>query len=296
MEEICRGRIEKGVGGLYWVNTAQGIFECPARGLFRLQGETPLVGDFVQLESLDLTNMTAYIYDIEPRKNELLRPRVANVDIAVVTIAAAKPAPNPMQLDKLLILCAHYNVEILLCVNKMDLVKKAGRELIESYERAGFRMICVSSKTGENIDALKDKLVGRVSVFAGPSGVGKSSVINAIMPGKNLATSEISRKIERGKHTTRHTELMRFDENSYIVDAPGFTSLDLSGIEPEKLPKLYPEFAPFAGGCYYADCLHVSEHDCAVKSHVGAEVPTARYERYLSILEELQTIEREKWD
>ena len=277
----------KGVGGLYSVKTESCIYDCSARGLFRLKEITPLVGDRVEIECD--SDQTGVICGIETRVNELIRPRVANVTQAAIVFAARKPAVSFELLDRFLIMSEQVNVTPLICINKVDLAKddSALKEITGDYEKAGYRFLILSAKKGEGLDELRAALKNQISVLAGPSGVGKTSLINALTPERNLATGELSRKIDRGKHTTRHAELMELEKDSFLVDTPGFTSLNLT-ITEEGLATYYPEFRPYAGECFFNNCFHETEPDCAVKAQVGVTIGERRYERYLGFLKEIR--------
>ena len=282
------GVIQKGIGGFYYIDTAQGVYECRARGIFRKEGIRPTVGDAVQISVLDETNKKGSLDVIQQRRNELIRPRVANVDQAVLVFAAKSPNINLDLLDRFLLLAEEQELEIVIVINKIDRDKqKRYEEIAARYRAAGYPVICTSAERGENIEALREVLEHKISVFAGPSGVGKSSLINAAFPGFGLQTGEISEKIQRGRHTTRHAELIRVTEKSYIVDSPGFTSLALDHISANQLQYYFREFQPYIHQCYYNGCVHIHEPECAVKDHVGKTIDNRRYERYCTLYEEL---------
>lgn len=286
---MLNGTIIKGIGGFYYVDTENGIYECRARGIFRKEKLKPTVGDFVKIAVLDEKNKKGSLDVIEPRKNMLIRPRVSNVEQAVIVFAAVSPDINIDLLDRFLILVAEQKLDVVICINKIDLDTDKKYENIKNiYEKSGYKVICLSAEKGIGIDELKSNLKNKISVFAGPSGVGKSSLINSIAPNLQLKTGEISAKIERGKHTTRHAELMQIEENSYIVDSPGFTSLFLEHIPSEELQYYFREFEPYLSGCRYTGCSHIHEPDCAVKEQVGENIQTERYERYINLYNELR--------
>ena len=286
---MISGTIIKGIGGFYYIDTEHGVYECRARGIFRTEKLKPTVGDFVKISVLDEKNKKGSLDFIEPRKNMLIRPRVSNVEQAVIVFAAVSPNINVDLLDRFLILVAEQKLDVLICINKIDLDTEKNYESIKKiYETSGYKVICLSAEKGIGIEELKKELKNKISVFAGPSGVGKSSLINAVAPDLKLKTGEISAKIERGKHTTRHAELMQIEEHSYIVDSPGFTSLFLEHIPAEELQYYFKEFEPYLNGCRYTGCSHIHEPDCEVKEHVGEEIPNERYERYVNLYNELR--------
>lgn len=290
------GIILKGIGGFYYVDTEQGIYECRARGIFRKEGIRPTVGDKVGISVLDEENKKGSLDEIFPRRNELIRPRVSNVDQAMIVFAAKSPNMNLDLLDRFLLLAEEQELEITIVINKIDKDKKEGYlEAAESYRSAGYPVICTSAEKGIGIEELRAALENKTSVFAGPSGVGKSSLINAAFPGLALGTGAISEKIQRGRHTTRHAELIRITEKSYIVDSPGFTSLFLNHIPSEKLQYHFREFAPFVHECYYNGCAHINEPDCAVKAQIGKAIHPMRYERYAALYQELKEEEERRY-
>ena len=294
---MMQGTIVKGIGGFYYVATAKGVYECRARGKFRRMRLVPTVGDQVEISVQDEQKKKGSVDEILPRKNQLIRPKVANVDQAVIVFAAKSPDMNLDLLDRFLLLGEEQKLELVFCINKIDLDEKKQYEAVAAlYEQAGFPVVCVSGEKKENLEALRAHLKRKISVFAGPSGVGKSSLLNALNPALSLNTGAISEKIERGKHTTRHAELMELEEGSYIVDSPGFTSLSLEHILPEDLAGLFREFQPYLKDCYYRSCKHLQEPDCGVKAQVGKAISQQRYERYVTILGELEEIqERKNW-
>lgn len=288
-----KGVILKGIGGFYYVDTETGVYECRARGIFRKEGIRPTVGDDVEISVLDAKNRKGSLDVIFPRRNELIRPRVANVDQAVIVFAAKSPNMNLDLLDRFLVLAEEQELEIVLVINKIDRDKqKRYEEAAALYRAAGYPVVCTSAEKGIGIEELREVLRNKISVFAGPSGVGKSSLINSAFPGLSLHTGEISEKIQRGRHTTRHAELIQVSEQSYIVDSPGFTSLFLNHIPSEKLQYYFREFAPYVHKCYYHGCMHINEPDCAVKEQIGQVIDSRRYERYKTLFEELENERR----
>lgn len=286
---MINGTIIKGIGGFYYIDTENGVYECRARGIFRKEKLKPTVGDQVKISVLDEKNKKGSLDVIEPRKNMLIRPRVSNVEQAVIVFASVSPDINIDLLDRFLILVSEQKLDVLICINKIDLDEEKKYEYVKKlYEDSGYRVILLSAEKGVGIDELKSALKDKISVFAGPSGVGKSSLINAISPDLQLKTGEISAKIERGKHTTRHAELMQIEENSYIVDSPGFTSLFLEHIPAEELQYHFKEFEPYINQCRYTGCSHIHEPDCAIKEQVGVNIRAERYERYVNLYNELR--------
>ena len=286
---MLSGRITKGIGGLYTVATPDGTYRCNVRGIFRKQKLAPAIGDFVGIDEVDTDTREATIVRIEERKNSLVRPRVANVDQAVIVFAVANPALNADLLDRFLLTAENSGVAPVICFNKVDLLNAAGKANFDSafcrvYEAIGYPVYRTCAATGEGLDALKAALACKVSVFAGPSGAGKSSLVNMILPGAQMETGELSRKIQRGKHTTRHAELLEAFPGSFIVDSPGFTTVSTDVFNHGNLPVLFREFAPYAGLCRFNDCKHLREPDCAVKAQIGHTIAPARYERYAALM------------
>lgn len=293
---MLEGVILKGIGGFYYIDTETGVYECRARGIFRKEGIRPTVGDAVRISVLDEENKKGSLDEILPRRNELIRPRVANVDQAVIVFAAKSPNMNLDLLDRFLLLAEEQELEIVIVINKIDKDKKEKYlEAAEMYRSAGYPVICTSAEKGIGIEDLRAALENKISVFAGPSGVGKSTLINTTFPGLELNTGEISEKIQRGKHTTRHAELIQITDKSYIVDSPGFTSLFLNHIPSEKLQYHFREFEPFVHKCYYNGCIHINEPDCAVKEQIGEAVAQMRYDRYVTIYNELKEEEDRRY-
>lgn len=283
------GRIIKGVGGNYYVSAKGKIYKCSARGKFRKAKITPTVGDYVQFTILDENECEGALDTIEKRKNILLRPRVANIDCAIITFAATSPDINRDLLDRFLILAETQNIpKVIICINKSDLVSQEEKDAFANIYEPYYKVVFTSAEKNIGIDQLKEEIHGCESVFAGPSGVGKSSLINRLIPESNRQTGEISRKIERGKHTTRQVELLRADEETYIVDSPGFTSLSLDILQSEELENYFREFKPYLNKCRFNDCRHLQEPDCAVKEQVGKDINKERYDSFVSLYEELK--------
>lgn len=286
-----RGKIIRGVGGFYYVHTGSlGVLECKAKGIFRNQKVKPLVGDDVEVEVLSEEGRLGNIHEILSRESQLLRPAVANVDQAVVIFAASYPKPNLNLLDRFLLTMETQQVPTCICFSKIDEGEDAFlEELGSNYRKCGGQVFFTSIMTGAGVEEFRHCLLGRTSVLAGPSGVGKSSMMNAIFPGADLPTGEISAKIKRGRHTTRHSELFYLGEDTYVMDTPGFTSLRLPDLEKEELREYYPEFSRYRDGCRFLGCVHVSEPDCQVKQAVErGEIPLGRYENYRQFYEELR--------
>jgi ribosome biogenesis GTPase len=286
-----QGKIVKGIAGFYYVHVVEsGVYECKAKGVFRKDGQKPLVGDNVEIDVLEEEEKTGNIIKILPRKNELIRPAVANVDQALVVFAVTKPKPHFNLLDRFLIMMESKKVPVILCFNKKDIAGNPQiQELREIYENCGYPIVFASARKEENISGIKAFLEGKTTVIAGPSGVGKSSIINLLQNDIRMETGEVSRKIDRGKHTTRHSELITINENSYIMDTPGFSSLYVNEFEKEELKYFFTEFAPYEGHCRYNGCVHVHEPGCAVKEALEkGEIHKVRYNNYLDMYDELQ--------
>lgn len=285
-----QGKIIRGIAGFYYVHIhGKGIIECKAKGVFRNKKVKPLVGDNVELEILDEDNNTGNIIEILPRKNSLIRPAVANVDQAVVIFAASFPKPNLNLLDRFLLMMQMQDVQTVICINKIDDTDNSEIDrIVDNYKNSGCNVYRTSTVTGEGIEEFGKCLKGKTSVLAGPSGVGKSSVMNCLFPEADMATGEISEKIKRGKHTTRHSELFCLADDVYVMDTPGFTSLNLPDVEKEDLKEFYPEFDEYRDQCRFLGCVHINEPDCAVKSAVEEDrISSGRYENYKQFYEEI---------
>ncbi len=294
-KRAVKGKIIKGIAGFYYVYAAEtGICECRAKGAFRNRKQKPLVGDDVEFAVLDEKEHTGNIESILPRRNELIRPAVANVDQALVVFAAAKPQPNYHLLDRFLCMMEYQKLPAVICFNKCDLVSaEEMQKAADIYRPAGYPVLFTSAKQGTGLDDLQRTLAGKTTTVAGPSGVGKSSLVNALIGENRMETGEISQKIERGKQTTRHSQILPLAEDSYIVDTPGFSSLDVPGLEKEGLWKCYPEFIPHEPECRFRTCSHTHEPDCGVKAALErGEISRVRYENYMLIYEEMKSIRR----
>lgn len=290
-----QGKIIKGIAGFYYVHVEKhGIYECKAKGIFRKDHVKPLVGDDVIVDILDETQMLGNIREILPRKSALVRPAVANVDQALVIFAIVKPNPNFNLLDRFLIRMERQNLPTIICFNKQDIASAQEKEALQkAYETCGYRVCFVSALENEGLDQVRKLLTGKTTTVAGPSGVGKSSLINQLAPKANMATGAISEKIERGKHTTRHSEIIALGDSTYIVDTPGFTSLDISEITKEELGNYYPEFVQYEPYCKFSGCAHISEPSCGVKAAVEeGKISRVRYENYKVLYQELKEIKR----
>ena len=286
-----QGKIVKGIAGFYYVHVVEfGIYECKAKGVFRKEKIKPLVGDNVEIDILDETEKKGNIVEVLERKNELIRPAVANIDQALVVFAVTKPKPHFNLLDRFLIMMESKRIPVILCFNKKDIAKEPEiHHLKEIYESCGYQMIFTSALEKENIEKVKQLLRGKTTAIAGPSGVGKSSLINIFQPDANMETGTISEKIERGKHTTRHSELICIEEDTYIMDTPGFSSLYTNDFEKEELKYYFTEFEPYEGKCKFQGCDHVHEPNCAVKAALEeGKIHHIRYENYLEMYNELK--------
>ena len=265
------GRIMKGIGGFYYVDTEKGLYECRARGIFRKDKITPLVGDRVKISIVDEEKKIGVVEDIDKRDTELIRPPIANVDKALIVFAVTNPKPNLSLLDRFIVLAEKENLEIVIILTKVDLDEDdITNKIKEIYELSGYKVIPVSSKSKENIDKVKEELNNSVVVFAGPSGVGKSSLLNEIDQNFKLQTGEVSDKIKRGKHTTRHAELLKLECGGIVADTPGFSSLTLDDIEESELKEYFIEFDEVDGCRFGNKCIHENEPGCGVKEAVEA--------------------------
>ena len=286
-----QGKIIKGIAGFYYVHVVEsGLYECKAKGTFRREKLKPLVGDNVEIAVIDEENKKGNIIQIYERENELIRPAVANIDQALVVFAVTKPRPHFNLLDRFLVMMEQKYIPVILCFNKKDIAEdKEIAQLEAIYETSGYPIVFTSAILQENVEKLEALLEGKTTAIAGPSGVGKSSLINILQPEAEMETGSISEKIERGKHTTRHSELIWIKDNTYIMDTPGFSSLYVNDFEKEELKVYFPEFAPYEGQCKFIGCDHVHEPECAVKVAVeNGTIHKVRYENYLEMYRELK--------
>ncbi|MCR5156862.1 MAG: ribosome small subunit-dependent GTPase A [Butyrivibrio sp.] len=293
------GRILKGIAGFYYVEAKnERVYECKAKGIFRKAGIKPMVGDDVEIEIIDEEKGLGNLTDILPRRNSLIRPPVANVDQAVILFAIVKPDPNYNLLDRFLIMMRQQNLPVIICFNKQDIAtKEEQQELYDAYEKCGYKVLFVSVLEERGLDELKALLRGKTSTLAGPSGVGKSSLLNKLVPDADMQTGELSRKIDRGKNTTRHSELFYVkelsgeQEETYIIDTPGFTSLELRNVTCDSLMNYYPEFEEYEPLCRFGGCSHIAEPDCGVKDAIrDGKVAKVRYDNYRILYQDLKNM------
>lgn len=287
-----KGKIIKGIAGFYYIHTPEDnvIYECKAKGIFRNQNIKPLVGDDVEIDTDDQPEGKGTITGILSRKNELIRPAVANVDQAMVIFAAAEPNPNLNLLDRFLIMMRKQKLNTIVCFNKMDIVAEQEISLLkETYQLCGYKVLFTSMLQKDGIAVLHDMLKGKTTVLAGPSGVGKSTFINVIQPDANMEIGDISEKIKRGKHTTRHSELIYIEQDTYVMDTPGFSSLYIDEIDKDELKDYFVEFHEYEEGCRFIGCSHRNEPCCAVKEALQEhKISKIRYENYLILYNELK--------
>ena len=286
-----QGKIIKGIGGFYYIHVEHhGIYECKAKGVFRNRKIKPLVGDNVDIDILSEADKKGNIREILPRTNELIRPAVANIDQALVFFAAAEPDPNLGLLDRFLLQMEHKEIPTIIGFNKCDLIDEAKKqELQDIYKASGYPTVFVSVKDETDLEGLRELLKGKTTALAGPSGVGKSSLMNWLLPEAEMETGEVSEKIKRGRHTTRHSELFHLGEGTYLFDTPGFSSLYLNDFTDETLKNYFPEFLLYENTCRFIGCNHVSEPDCGVKTALEeGKISSIRYEHYVQMYKELK--------
>lgn len=286
-----QGKIIKGIAGFYYVHVSgKGVYQCKAKGIFRKHKVKPLVGDDVCIDILDEEKKEGNIKDIFPRRNALIRPAVANVDQAMVIFAVSRPAPNLGLLDRFLISMEYQEIPAIVCFNKRDIAGDEEEEKLRSiYEKCGCHLLFTSVREQTGTEQIRELLQGRTTVVAGPSGVGKSSMINFLYPEAEMTVGEISQKIDRGKHTTRHSELFSIGDNTYLMDTPGFSSLYLTDFEKEDLKEYFAEFRKYEPYCRFQGCMHLSEPDCGVKEALlEGRISSVRYGSYKELYEELK--------
>ena len=289
MTQKDTGRIIRSISGFYDVQTARPLSNCRARGILRREGGTPLTGDLVEIT---VERGKGMVEKVLPRKNSFVRPAVANIDALVVFAANVNPVTEPFLIDRVAAIAGDQGVPVYLCVNKCDL--DPAKDLVGIYTHAGFPVICTSAETGEGVEELKRLIRGKLTAFTGNSGVGKSSILNRLCPELNLATGEVSEKLGRGRHTTRHVELYSLGEDTYVADTPGFSSFDTDQMEvilKDNLQYAFPDFGAYIGKCRFDDCTHRKEPDCAVRAAVDAgEIEKTRYESYLKLYEKAEQV------
>ena len=293
-----RGKILKGIAGFYYIETSdEKIYECKAKGIFRKDNIKPLVGDDAIIDIIDEEKRLGNITEILPRKSGLLRPPVANVDQAVILFAIVKPNPSFNLLDRFLIMMRGQNLPVIICFNKQDIAtKEEQEELTKAYENCGYKVLFISVKEEKGLGELKELLRGKTTALAGPSGVGKSSLLNKLVPDADMQTGELRKKIERGKNTTRHSELFYVKElsdgdnfNTFVIDTPGFTSLEMRDVTKDNLMEYYPEFEEYEPSCRFGGCSHIAEPDCSVKKAVEeGKISKVRYDNYKVLYDELK--------
>lgn len=287
---MSRGRIEKALSGFYYVNTGGETLQCRARGKFRREGLSPLVGDWVQVR--ELGNGEGFVEAVEARRNQFARPAAANIDQLVILASAAIPVTEPYLIDRIASIAALKGCQVLLCLNKCDL--DSADELYDIYSRSAIPVLRVSAVTGQGLDALREAIRGKLSAFTGNSGVGKSSVLNAMLPSLALPVGEVSKALGRGRHTTRHVELFSLGEDTYIIDTPGFSSFDTAEMDlalKQHLPDTFPEFAPYVSDCRFTGCTHTKEKGCRVLQAVkDGLIPASRHRSYVRLYDELKDV------
>ena len=287
---MSRGRIEKALSGFYYVNTGGETLQCRARGKFRREGLSPLVGDWVQIR--ELGNGEGFVEVVEERRNQFARPAAANIDQLVILASAAIPVTEPYLIDRIASIAALKGCQVLLCLNKCDL--NSADELYDIYSRSAIPVLRISAVTGQGLDALRAAIRGKLNAFTGNSGVGKSSVLNALLPSLDLPVGEVSKALGRGRHTTRHVELFALGEDTYIIDTPGFSSFDTAEMDlalKQHLPETFPEFAPYVDDCRFTGCTHIREKGCRVLQAVkDGLIPASRHRSYVRLFDELKDV------
>lgn len=286
-----QGKIIKGIAGFYYIYAEDGnVYECKAKGIFRKDNFKPLVGDNVEITVLNEEEKEGSVTSILPRRNSLIRPAVTNVDQAFLIFAMENPKPNFLLLDRFLIMMEQQGIPVVICFNKKDVGEKEEMEkLYEIYTGCGYRVVLSSTYEGEGMDEIHEILKGKTTVVAGPSGVGKSSITNCMQGEVQMETGEISKKLKRGKHTTRHSQVIPVEKNTFLVDTPGFSSLYLTDMKEEELRDYFPEFVMYEPQCRFQGCMHIHEPGCAVKEALSeGEISQQRYDNYLALYEELK--------
>ena len=286
-----QGKIIKGIAGFYYIYAEDGnIYECKAKGIFRKDNFKPLVGDNVEITVLNEEEKEGSVTSILPRRNSLIRPAVANVDQAFLIFAMENPKPNFLLLDRFLIMMKQQEIPAVICFNKKDVgEKKEMEKLYEIYTGCGYRVVLSSTYEGEGMDEIHEILKGKTTVVAGPSGVGKSSITNCMQGEVQMETGEISKKLKRGKHTTRHSQVIPVEKNTFLVDTPGFSALYLTDMKEEELRDYFPEFVMYEPQCRFQGCMHIHEPGCAVKKALSeGKISQQRYDNYLALYEELK--------
>lgn len=286
-----QGKIIKGIAGFYYIYAEDGnVYECKAKGIFRKDNFKPLVGDNVEITVLNEEEKEGSVTSILPRRNSLIRPAVANVDQAFLIFAMENPKPNFLLLDRFLIMMKQQEIPAVICFNKKDVGEKEEMEkLYEIYTGCGYRVVLSSTYEGEGMDEIREILNGKTTVVAGPSGVGKSSITNCMQGEVQMETGEISKKLKRGKHTTRHSQVIPVEKNTFLVDTPGFSSLYLTDMKEEELRDYFPEFVMYEPQCRFQGCMHIHEPGCAVKEALSeGKISQQRYNNYLALYEELK--------
>ena len=289
MSDTREGRILRAISGFYDVQTPEGIVTCRGRGVLRKKGDSPLTGDIVEIT---VEREKGMVERILPRKSRFIRPAVANVDALVVFAANVNPVTEPFLIDRVAAIAGDQEVEVILCVNKCDLDPAV--DLVRIYRNAGFQVICASAETGAGVEQLRNLIRGKLVAFTGNSGVGKSSILNRLCPELNLPVGEVSEKLGRGRHTTRHVELYHLGEETYVADTPGFSSFDTDQMDvmlKENLQYAFPDFGPYIGSCQFHDCSHRKEPGCAVTAALAnGEIEASRYDSYLKLYEKASQI------
>ncbi len=290
-----KGLIRKGIGGFYYVQTEAGLIEAKGRGIFKKDGITLAVGDFVDIDLIDEAEKKGVINAILPRKNQFIRPPIVNVDVFLIVFAATRPKPNFALVDKFLVMAEMHNVEAVICINKCDGASETEIAEMKAVYEPVYPVLCISGKTGQGLAELEKRITDKTAALAGPSGVGKSTILNAMIPHANMETGEISEKTKRGRHTTRHVELFTVDGGGMVFDTPGFTSFEILEAGEDDLRLYYPEIERYEGQCRYDNCRHMTEPDCAVREAVRkGEIHRSRYASYQANLEEIRS--RKKYE